>query len=502
MSEKEDEKVSLASAGFEEEELEIRVGTRQKSGFPKPEKCYRLWMEAENHSIEEPYFWILGHLTTDHFMHEIEKITDIMSASASSSIFGDMQARLTAQQNQANQLLGTVGRMVKDLFALVRELRQLRERIGYYEDSEKSDKEKADAAEKTLKGIWIDLVEGGTQNPSSVIGLAQKVGYTILPDLFFNAPPMKEGAVNDYVNSLEFNSNVKNMLTRKLFQFIRWKNETYSELKAKRQFQIRYLRQHFDSIRMYINWTKPYLKQIEQLQMQHNQHDNHKLQASKAYSGSGYLINSFQSSLTEIETIVYRKGAGKYNACVHLHFFYRTMPSMDFHAKDSWQQKGPIHVGRSEITFRGYVWTDEQIEKYKKLKEKEDWGLLLNIDESLMQAMQLLGDDLVEFLREADLELPEGFAAVAGQSEKNEKQEEPKSMSVLEPFTGIFAGFRDILAPLVPVSSDLHINWHRGRDSHQKVKERQDYDKTKSIMLPALWNTYKNFKKAHGMVTW
>jgi hypothetical protein len=500
----EKKKSALEEAGFEEEAMEIRLNfPHENSGFPKSIKRYRMWREAENLSVEEMYYWLLTHLTTDWGLTELDKITDIMAASSSSSIFGDMQARLTAQQNQANQLLGTIGRMVKDLFQIVRELRQLRERVGYYQESKDWDKKSADAAEKTLKGIWIDLVEGGTQNPSSVIGLAQKVGYSILPDLFFNSPPMKENGVTDYVDSLEFNSNVKNMLKRKIFQFLRWKKETYTELVAKRNFQIRYLRQHFDSIRMYMNWVKPYLKQIEMLQLQHGARNDHGISTNKAHMDSAFLINSFQGALTEIETLAYRKGSGKYFACVHIHIFHRTMPSLDYHAKDSWQQKGPIHIGRTEMALRAYVWTREEIESYKKLKQKEDWGLLMNIDKSLMDAMELLGEDLVEFLKDADLELPEGFAKVSADKQKDKKDLENEG-NILEPFIGLFGGLKDIFGPLIPINtSDLKFSFGEGhKNKVQALKDLKDKKATTKFIKNCAWNTYKNYKKSQGMVTW
>ncbi|MFW5746775.1 MAG: hypothetical protein ACOCWQ_04480 [Nanoarchaeota archaeon] len=508
--EEEKPKDPIEEAGFKEEELEVRSNVFSKSGFPAPEKRYRLWYQSDSHHVEDIYYWIMGHLTNDWSMNNLEKITDLVAASASSSIFGDMQARLSNQQGQVTNLMATIGRMVKDLFGIVRELRMLRERLGYYSDSEKDDKDTAAAAEKTLKGIWIDLVEGGTQNPSSVIGLAQKVGYTILPDLFFNAPPMKENKVNSYVDNLEFNENLKTMLKRKLFQFLRWKTETYHELSAKRNFQIRYLGQHFQTIRMYMDWIKPYLKQIEMLQLQQHDSGNHKMAASSARMDSAYLINSFQGSLVEVETLAYQsneRDKGKYYPCILVHVFHRTMPSMDFHAKDSWQQKGPIHVGRTELTLRAYVWTKEDIENYKKLKQKQDWDLLMSIDNSLMDAMRLLGDDLVKFLDEAKVQLPESFRHLADDDKKEEDKEEKKEpwYYPIDPFLSIGRGVYDLFKPLVPLPSKDSVKgmFSSSRESRiTALKDKKDYDAAKKIVMRSLWQTYKNFKKAHRMITW
>jgi hypothetical protein len=415
-----------------------------------------------------------------------------------SSTFGDSQGRLSAQQNQASQLLQALGRMVKDLFSLVRELRMIRERLGYYEDVEKKSGERATSAEKTLKGIYIDLVEGGTQSPTSVFGIAQKVGYTVVPDLFFNAPPLKPGDVDKYVNGLEFNENVRTMLKRKLFQFAQWKKETHNELLSKRNFQIRYLRQHFDTIRMYIGWIKPYLRQIEMLQVQHGQRDDHNVNMAKAHMDSGLMINSFQGALIEVETLAYREQFGKFHPCVLFHFFHRSMPSMDFHAKDSWQQKGPIHIGRSEVTIRAYAWTPEQIKKYKEMKMHQDFESLLNIDQSLMDAMRLLGKDLVDFLKEAELELPESFRDI-GMDKKEEETAKP--MGAADPLVGVYKGLWEMISPMVYLPNVGNV-FSKKKEKIAAMKDKDDASKAKKYAMTAAWQTYKNYKKAHGMITW
>lgn len=177
---------------FEEEEIEIassRKGPKVwgKTGYPQPGHRYRLIVEAHNLSIEEAYYWELDWVKYNqgYPADQIEKITDVFTASEQSAFFGAAQQRLGIQQDKVSQFLATIGKMVKEMFQLVRELRILDERLSYYRDSMRATSKSAESAEITLKGIWIDLVEQGSKNPASVYGMARELQFITLPDLFF-----------------------------------------------------------------------------------------------------------------------------------------------------------------------------------------------------------------------------------------------------------------------------------------------------------------------------
>jgi len=483
----------LLDAGFKTpESMEVRTGQFSITGFPAPDRRYFLSVQNEKLNIEHNYYWLLQHAMNDFNLPYSLKITDSTASSVSSSFFGDMQGRLSAQQGSVSNYLASVGKMVRDMFGLVRELRQIRERLGYYEESTVKNPKVADVAEKTLKGIWIDLVEGGSQNPSSVLGLAQKVGFTILPDLFFAAPPMPEDRVDEYVKDLNFNAQVKNMLARKLYQYYRWKKETHEELRTKRNFQIRYLRQHFDTIRMYLAWLKPYLKHIEMLHL-----DPEKMQHD------ANLISSFQSQIIEIETLVYGNPHKGVYPVVSFHFYSRSTPAMDFHAKDSWQQKGPIHIGKTEVTIRVYTWTEEEMQKYHKMRNKEDFSLLTSIDNSLKDAVKFMGKEMEEFLDKAELDLPDDW--LPGKKDKKEKKsDEPPRETVYGPFVEVGKGMISLFKPLVPKSISLSSPFSKDKKEAQKKKAELDAARKaayKDAHVSA-WMAYKNYKKAHQHFSW
>lgn len=513
---KEDIVKKLEDEGFEAEVAEVKREFFDYTGYPKPIKKYSLSFKSQNYSVEEMYNWMVGHAMNDWGMPYVHKITDIFAASQGSSIFGDIQGRLTAQQNQASQLLQTTSVMTKDLFKRVRELRQIRERLAYYDMSStkkplaERKKSAARGAENTLKDTWITLVEGGGENAGSVYGMARKVEFTILPDLFFQAPPLKTEEIKGYVKGIDFNPAVKNALERKLYQFNTWKENTYKELLFKEKFQKKLIYQHYQNVRTYLQWIRPYLKNIKKLG------NNEDLMNSHA------IISSFQTSMIEIEVLVQKpvkkiahpikKGpvpdADKkeliHNAVVILHFLYETTPSMDYHAKDAWHQKGPIHIGRVDANIRAYGWTDAQIEKYKKIKEAEDIALLEAIDYTLKDEQALLGDDLKQVLDEVGKDLGKKLYNEVPE-EKESAEDVKKKMkelqgSALEPFTSVFQGLKEIAIDPFFDTSGLF------QTKVLDITKTKEYEGAQNSAggdaKTVAWQIYKNYKKAHRMFAW
>lgn len=533
-------KPELKDFGFKHEEtLEIfppSSGHEIKTGYPKPERSFRMVLESYQQSIEEFYFWIIDHIR-EFGLHESIKISDLFAASEQSSFFGIAQQKIGLQQDKAAQFLKIIADMTKGLFQIVREVRILDERLAYYEDSQKFG-EKAHSAEITLKGIWIDLVEGGAKNPASVYGLSREVGFVILPDLFFRVrrePNENDEAFHKKIARMDkeqggdFNPKVLEVLRRKLTQYYNWKDRTYHELKTRKNFQLKYLRQHYDTIMLYLNWVKPYLRNVRRLNLDLSKTD------------TADIISAFEGSMVEIEIILKRKPKqdSKYNAVVLCHWDYRTRPQLTYAQE---YQRQPIHVGRADMVLRGYVWTDEDLERYIAYRRHEDFAMLMSIEESIKEAVEGLGDKLREYLvqgGEAMLDEREvkdlaaqlkkekhaddESAAVTKAKQiltlsktlfmnnlakdRNEAQEKARNtvlgapkgssmMSILEPFAALASGTKEIATAFVSFKSAKK---SAKKSELEDEKEKKDAQK---MVENAMWNAYKNYKKAHGMMSW
>ncbi len=451
----------------DEEEYEEVVGQWVKTGFPKPIKHHKIVWEVYNMSIEETYFWVLNALTSGGYP-TIYKTEDVFTAAESSAFFGMIQQRIGLQQDKISQFLAVIGKMIKELFQIVRELRIIDERVSYYDEVETELKkpigERKKSAEITLKGIFIDLVQGGAKNPASVFGMARELEFTVLPDIFFDAPPMKKEEIESYVDLLEFNRNVITVMKRHLRQYVEWRDRTYDETKVRRKFTLHYLRQHFDIIKMYMVWVKPYLRYVERLTMKDK------------YAMSPDLVAAFEGSVVDIELLATATkppflGA---QACVLATFRYRTTPSLRFQQEG--YQRGPVHIGKMELDIRAYAWNEQQVTAYLEMKEQEDFELMKTIDKSVREAMEALGEELVKYITEA------------GETIEGKKEEAKKPSESM-----LYRWFGDFLPP--QVAKQRKKTKKSGGEGVNLFFASEDARKT-------AFNVYKNFKKSHGMLMW
>jgi len=453
--------------------------------------------------VERFYFWLLDHLPKmepygfGYRKENIYKVKDIFAASETSSYWGVVEQRKGLQQDQISKYMATVGRMIRDMFQILRELRITDERLQYYDDSNKGD----ESAEIALKGIWIDMVEGGVKNPTSVLGLGSQVGFVTLPDLFFRLFPKSSDYVDSEVDKLKetgINAKVREVLKRKLKQFMIWKEKTERELRTGKNFKLRFLRQHFNVIKMYLGWLRPYLKNIKRLQM--SQEDRPE------------IISAFETSEIEIELLLKKHEYEmhslirptddrivpykKYFPCVLVKFRYTAVPQMAYQQE---YQRGAIHTGRSEIVTEGYVCTQEEIDEYLKLQDQEDIELLGSVND----AIESLGEELNKYLREAgevvkkeEKESPKGFFGSFSFNLKKyfiaEKKE--KSASVLEPFGAVFHGFGEILGAMIKIQPIKKPGVLRWSEDFEKGQAKGDAKR-------AAYQIYYIMKKAFGMLT-
>ncbi|MEK6950740.1 MAG: hypothetical protein AABX13_03375 [Nanoarchaeota archaeon] len=470
---------------FQEEVREGPVGQYNKTGFPQPVKFYRLSWEVYDLSLEEPYFWVLEELKRNFPL--VEKLEDSFAAAENSAFFGITQQRLGAQQDRVSTFLATIGKMIKELFQMVRELRIIDERLKYYgvveEEIQKPIEQRKKGDEITLKGLFVDLVQQGAKSPASVFGMARELEFITLPDLFFDAPPFRnQDELEAHVNSLEknFNRNVLRVLIRHLTQYQEWRKRTHKEHQSRRRFMLAYLRQHFDIIKMYVNWIRPYLRHVSRLHLKESN-------MTKAD-----LVSAFEGSMLDVEVLARKRDdKTKANGCILATFNYRTRPELK--VVQEGYQRGPVHIGRFEMNLRIYKWKDKEVEAYKKLKEKETIFLMGEVSESVQKAMESLGEELDHYLAETEgkvwKEVREGKEGTMG------AKAEPSKKSFAERFFG------DFYTPKKPQGKQPSKKEAKLKSNELEAAFTQLVDMPGGVRGLG-WNAFHNFKKAHRLIAW
>ena len=466
-----------------------------EDAYPEPVKRQRFVIEHPTESIEEIYYWTIHYLRNELGFPHIDKIYDIFSASESSAMFGNMAQRLSIQQDRAAQFLRGISELVRQLFAIVRELRIIDERLEPYKQWKTSK-----SADITLKHTYVSLVEQGANNPDSVYSLAAKVGFTVLPDLFFNTHVYNLEKLDGEIEkgqTKEFNKVVKTVLKRKLYQYINWKQKSEKELIARRQFQLRYTRQHWAVIQMYMAWIKPYLKTIQ------------RLTGKSSHMESPELIGAFDTTKLEIEILAKKplnmaKQDGHYS-CVLARFTYTTKPTLTY--KPEYQSQAVGHAGQVTVDYRSYGWHDEDIAAYKKMRQEEDFEILRGLDEHIGGAFDLLGEDFEKYLIEA-----EDDDAIGRDKTKKEQIEKSKNSAqeahdkhykfkkwgLLEPFMDMGAGMGELVSAIFTGSQSKKPVVTSNPKARDKDKLKKA-GKTASIQAGILYIVYK---KAHRYLAW
>lgn len=453
---------------------EVAPGTIVGGRYGSGDARYFLIVDSTQAGVEAKYFWIVRFLSkTPPFGLEyrdptgrILKVRDIYTAGETSSYWGSVEQRKGAQIDKFQQIMANVGNMLKALFQLLRELRIMDERLDYYERSTTGE----ESAEVALKSIWVDLVEGGAKNPGSVTGLAAQVGFMTLPDLFYSIYPKKQEEIDSELDKLKeggFNRKIREVLGRKLLQYLTWKEKTYRELKIGKDFKLKYTLQHYHIIKLYLNWLRPYLRNIKRLQMRESLSDKD-------------IVAAFETSKIELEILAIKDkydaetfSGNKeprefvyYHPCVRVRVNFVAIPELSYQQD---YQRGAVHRGRTEITIEGFIASNDDIEKYLKKLDEEDMELLSAVDASILA----LKDDLEYYLEKG------------GQLRKEEGKQE-KREGILSPFVALFSGLRG-----------------RGKKEGKKLDKSTlagEQNAAQAIAGSESYLVYKVFKQSHGMM--
>ncbi len=480
-------------------EIEEAKNQLMKTGFPEPGWFHYIVYESYQASLEESYYWLLNYLRYDAGFPQVFKVTDVFAASEHSSFFGSSEQRVGIQQDRISNFLATIGKLTKEVFQIVRELRILDERLDMYKASNDANRKDRESAEISLKGTWIDLVEGGTKNAGSVFGLARELQFTTLPDLFFAIHPPKPEDVDEYVDKQdEFNRKVREVLKRKLRSYLHWKERTLQEISWRRNFTLKYLRQHYLVIRLYMQWVRPYMRHLKRLNSNLERMDR------------ADLVSAFESSMMEVEMLARQmpKNNKEVYAVEIINMRFRTRPSMSYVQEGGGYQRGPIHVGEVRIQYRTYAWDEKEITNYLKMREIEDWELMLGIDETILQSMTELGGDLRKYLEEA--------GEVFENKVKAETPRKPEGM--LSPFTGVLKGFGEIFTAFggnekkeekkegakdeTLMGRMMSSVSKESKSKMNKYAKDQERGRAKEQAMFMAWLSYKNYKAGHRMLTW
>lgn len=441
-----------------------------KKAKGSPVERHKLTYDAFSQNLEPVYFWILDFVQGVY--GKVDKLVDNFVSSAGSGFFAEMQGRATRMQEEGMKMMQTAGVLTKSIIQLIYDLKEFKMRLKQYEELRSKDPRIKNAANLSLKQIWMDNVDMKRGN-SSIKGLAQNFDYVTLIDAFMSANSLKQ------VDGLDLNDRVKRIIQQRYKEYERWLVESERELSKRFEIERTYLRSQVNSLNLYTRWAKPYFKAAKMLE-QNSEYDAN-------------LVNAFNTSVFELTLLAQgrydpqkdidagnlpkgvNKGVRKYTDCALIEFRFRSIPDR------SDQKGGYTFRGKVDVEFTGFALNEDELAILKKEVGKDDFNDVFGmIDGATTDSLAQLREDIEEFLNDASEIKWNDY----------QKEEKKKDENDVNPFAALFAFTEkkdEVKAPDDGIKKDSF--WEEVIRGQAILAARASCRK--------LYDTYK---KAHGML--
>jgi hypothetical protein len=280
-------------------------------------------------------------------------------------------------------------------------------------------------------------------------------------------------------NELDLNERVKNILKQKIAEFNIWKELSEKELTKRFEIETSYLRTQVQTLKLYTSWVRPYLKNAEKLRQ-------------RGFDRDPSLVSAFSTTMFELTFLAKRKVKldkpfrdyklkRDYNSCILVSMIYRGKYSQRI------SQKGDMAYGfggRVDISFDSYSLNSEELELFKKLREKQELKEGFSfVQEETDKSLAQLQEDLDHFLKEKKIE------------DKKEKKNE-EDINPFGALFGILSG--NIFSQKKQNQKNIESYKDIEKDNYVEGYARKEAISGANGFLYALYDVYK---KAHGMAS-
>jgi hypothetical protein len=327
---------------------------------------------------------------------KVEKTHEAMSPTVTSAFFGDMSIRRTAMERRVTEIMTSVNAVIKSIINLLYDLKEFDIRLQIYDDYH----EDKSGAEEELKRIWMDEVDV-RKGTGSIHNLTtqQQYQFVTLRDAFYTAKGVKQ------VEDMDLNKRVKNILKSRLKEYEKWVKESERELRQRRKIELTYLKSQVNSLKLYTQWARPYLKAIKRLGFKDietsmpdivSSFNQTWIEISLRAKKDLYMLEVLKEKKFSKEEREKGKAGLKMCGVVEIIFKYRTMP---LSVEKVGQQTGYGATGKVEVDFKSYAFTEDEYEKLLKEEEKEDLELIEGMTKDSLLAMK---EDLDEYMEEIE----------------------------------------------------------------------------------------------------
>ncbi len=451
-----------------------------KSIKEKPIAEYKISYDSMGEGIEPLYFWTLDFMRDKPpggLGLDVSKTAEGFEASAGSGFFGEMGTRAGVMQDRAMKILETVNTVLRSIVNLIYDLKEFEMRLEIYDKINSKKEDEREAGELALKGVWMDQVDI-KRGRGSINMLSQQLDFVTLRDAFMGANSLSD------INRMDLNKRVKNILLRKMEEYLEWKKISERELRKRFQIEKNYLRTQVDSLRIYVKWIKPYLKAAQKLGMK--EFNTPDIVAS--FNNMQIELSLFGKEEFKPEKVheSYAKTNfdTKFFVGLEIDFNFRTVPAI---TKSGQGGSHYIQSGRTDISFNSFFLREKELEILEDRELYEDMDLIHNLTEVSLDSLQ---EDLDHFLKKPEDE-----------EEKNNKKDKKKKHKIKSPFGNLKEGFKEMVEPIENMG-DFFKDIFKKEPTSPSFKIKKIQKAAESEAKEKCYMAYDIYKKAHGMMTW
>lgn len=432
---------------------------------------YFLEVTAPGHFLGPAYSGILNGLKDLGYV-SIVKVSDTLTAGAFTAPFA---AGRQALEERLAQSLPKVQEMIAGTHELMRDIEDAEHALQELLESEQPGSV-GEQAELALKGRWLDEVEGGAGNLSSVIGLAQRSDLAELPGLFFSLrrKPLHESddpkqitsmnaQLAEVVETLTAGPVLKRTLLQKLLRYAIWKDGLRRSLLGRRVVLVARLRGQYQSLQLQVSLLRPVLRHLRQYRTADEVKEHPELAAL------------FGNVVSEVELLASKRVAPKSPlAVVSVAMKFVLRPSQP-------EQRGVPPTASLIIQYRAYAWDEESVKRYLYYRSNEDLDYLVQAGESIFSQLAGIQTDINRYLAEGS----QTTGAKSPVSTENQRSE-----GILAPLTYVFSGIADAARWTIALLRSPEASSARLEGEIRKAARRDAF------------LCYKMFKASHGLLTW
>ncbi|MBN1924049.1 MAG: hypothetical protein JW791_04805 [Nanoarchaeota archaeon] len=415
---------------------------------------YKIEVNTPFQSIGKYYNMVLKELSSFGFKNLV-RIDQSLAASPTSGFYGDVAQRKAYAKDQFDKGMGLVNNIVQTVIKLIYSLREFDLVLDIYKRLEENDDTKKISAELNLRRIFMDEVDikkgRGSMNNLTT---AQGMEFVSLRDNFLVIKDLKS------IDDLTVNDRVKRILKERFAEYEDWKNAYKKDVEGRRKIQRQYLRNQIESLKMQLDWVKPYYTLMQQLDISSGVADPD-------------LLPGIDTTIitTKIRGIIGGAPKKLATAFADVEFRFKTSPIQ----VRSEQGQAYHHRFKTEIIYTPYVMSNSDYEKIVEVETLKDIDFLKEI---VGQSLDAIKDDLEKYMKGEDIK-------------EEEKKEKP-----LSPFGFLVLPFKPLFAPLLnppklPAST-----------SFSSYKLANDMKELNEKIIDTTFGVYENFKDENSFYTW